>query len=159
MAASGAQVSAYYVSFSTGSAGLIRTISMFANHKWVAAVFGTVATVGWTIQGLGNAYYYRQVSRLLFSNQRTRFGAYFHGYTALDLCSSHSRGPHNGKGEFMFLSSALPSSNDNRRRRRNWLPMEQKRTLHGADILTFSMTFWAITVFLCNGAVLDKMNF
>jgi hypothetical protein len=32
-----------------------------ADHRWIAAVFCTVATVGWTVQGLGNAFYYRQV--------------------------------------------------------------------------------------------------
>ncbi|KDQ33148.1 hypothetical protein PLEOSDRAFT_1060816 [Pleurotus ostreatus PC15] len=46
---------------STGSAGLIQTIQMYARHAWVAAVLGTVTTVGWTIQGLGNAFYYRQI--------------------------------------------------------------------------------------------------
>jgi len=47
---------------STGSAGLIQTIRAFSGHAWVAAVLGLVATVGWTVQGVGNAYYYRQVS-------------------------------------------------------------------------------------------------
>lgn len=46
---------------STGSAGLIQTIRLFINHTWVAAIFCTIATVGWTIQGLGNAYYYRLI--------------------------------------------------------------------------------------------------
>ncbi|KAJ7046839.1 scamp family-domain-containing protein [Mycena alexandri] len=46
---------------STGSAGLIQMIQMYANHHWIAAVFCTVATVGWTVQGLGNAFYYRQI--------------------------------------------------------------------------------------------------
>jgi hypothetical protein len=46
---------------STGSAGLINTIQMYARPSIVAAIFGTLATVGWTIQGLGNAYYYRQI--------------------------------------------------------------------------------------------------
>ncbi|KAF9075234.1 scamp family-domain-containing protein [Rhodocollybia butyracea] len=45
----------------TGSAGLIQTVQMFANHHWVAAVLGLVATIGWTLQGLGNAFYYRQI--------------------------------------------------------------------------------------------------
>ncbi|KAJ7452349.1 scamp family-domain-containing protein [Mycena galericulata] len=45
----------------TGSAGLIQMIQSYANHQWLAAVFCTVATVGWTVQGLGNAYYYRQI--------------------------------------------------------------------------------------------------
>jgi len=34
---------------------------MYSNHFWVAAILGTIATVGWFIQGLGNAYYYRKV--------------------------------------------------------------------------------------------------
>jgi uncharacterized membrane protein YGL010W len=34
---------------------------MFVKHYWAAAVLGLVATLGWIIQGLGNAYYYRQV--------------------------------------------------------------------------------------------------
>ncbi|RDB21116.1 Secretory carrier-associated membrane protein 2 [Hypsizygus marmoreus] len=46
---------------STGAAGLIRTIQMFSKHYWAAAVLGLVATIGWTIQGLGNAFYYRQI--------------------------------------------------------------------------------------------------
>ncbi|KAG6866963.1 hypothetical protein C0991_003879 [Blastosporella zonata] len=46
---------------STGAAGLIRTIQMFVKHYWAAAVLGLVATVGWIIQGLGNAYYYREI--------------------------------------------------------------------------------------------------
>ncbi|KAG5634373.1 hypothetical protein H0H81_002206, partial [Sphagnurus paluster] len=45
---------------STGAAGLIRTIQMFVKHYWVAAILSLVATIGWLIQGLGNAYYYRQ---------------------------------------------------------------------------------------------------
>jgi len=46
---------------STGSAGLIQTIQMFARKAIVAGVLGTVATVGWTLQGVGNAFYYRQI--------------------------------------------------------------------------------------------------
>ncbi|KAF9454542.1 scamp-domain-containing protein [Macrolepiota fuliginosa MF-IS2] len=37
---------------STGSAGLIQTIRMFINHHWAAAILGTIATVGWIIQGI-----------------------------------------------------------------------------------------------------------
>ncbi|KIL69801.1 hypothetical protein M378DRAFT_157037 [Amanita muscaria Koide BX008] len=48
---------------STGSAGLIQTIQQYVKHSWVAAVLGTVATVGWFIQGLGLAFYYRQIYR------------------------------------------------------------------------------------------------
>lgn len=46
---------------STGSAGLIQTIQMYAQGHWAAGILGTIATVGWTVQGLGNAFYYRQV--------------------------------------------------------------------------------------------------
>ncbi|KAL9715202.1 hypothetical protein Ac2012v2_001863 [Leucoagaricus gongylophorus] len=46
---------------STGSAGLIQTIRMYIGHHWVAAILGTVATVGWTIQGVGNAIYFVQI--------------------------------------------------------------------------------------------------
>lgn len=47
---------------STGSAGLIQTVGMFSQGHIVAGVLGTVASTGWTIQGLGNAFYYRMVS-------------------------------------------------------------------------------------------------
>ena len=33
---------------------------MFARKAFVAASLGIVATVGWTIQGLGTAFYFRQ---------------------------------------------------------------------------------------------------
>jgi len=46
---------------STGSAGLIQTIQMYTRPALVAAILGTIATVGWVIQGLGNAFYYRQI--------------------------------------------------------------------------------------------------
>jgi len=46
---------------STGSAGLIQTIQMFSRHHWVAAILCTIATVGWTLQGVGHAFYYRQI--------------------------------------------------------------------------------------------------
>ncbi|KAK7446396.1 hypothetical protein VKT23_004248 [Stygiomarasmius scandens] len=46
---------------STGSAGLIQTVQMFTNHHWVAAILGLIATIGWTLQGVGNAWYYRQI--------------------------------------------------------------------------------------------------
>lgn len=37
-------------------------IMLFIHHHWVAATFSVLATIGWTLQGLGNAYYYRLVS-------------------------------------------------------------------------------------------------
>lgn len=49
------------IDYSTGSAGLIQTINMFARHTWGAAVVGLIATIGWVIQGGGNLYFYRKV--------------------------------------------------------------------------------------------------
>ncbi|KAJ3477414.1 hypothetical protein NLI96_g10480 [Meripilus lineatus] len=46
---------------STGSAGIIRTIQMYTKPALPAAIIGTIATVGWVLQGLGNAYYYREI--------------------------------------------------------------------------------------------------
>ncbi|KAK1228425.1 hypothetical protein PQX77_008563 [Marasmius sp. AFHP31] len=46
---------------STGSAGLIQTVQMFSNRHWAAAVLALIATIGWFIQGLGNAFYYKQI--------------------------------------------------------------------------------------------------
>ncbi|EJF65884.1 scamp-domain-containing protein [Dichomitus squalens LYAD-421 SS1] len=46
---------------STGSAGLIQTIQAFTKPSLPAAIVGTVATVGWIAQGVGLAYYYRQI--------------------------------------------------------------------------------------------------
>ncbi|PAV23907.1 scamp-domain-containing [Pyrrhoderma noxium] len=45
----------------TGSAGLIQMIQMYANGHIAAGVLGTVATVGWVVQGLGILFYYRQI--------------------------------------------------------------------------------------------------
>jgi len=44
---------------STGSAGLIQTISAFSQGHIVAGILGIVATVGWTLQGLALGWYYR----------------------------------------------------------------------------------------------------
>lgn len=46
---------------STGSAGLIQTVSMYSRGALVAGILGTIATVGWTLQGVGNAFYYWQI--------------------------------------------------------------------------------------------------
>ena len=46
---------------STGSAGIIQTIQRFSHRALVAGILGIIATVGWAVQGLGNAFYYRQV--------------------------------------------------------------------------------------------------
>jgi len=45
---------------STGSAGLIQTISSYAQGHIVAGILGTIATVGWVLQTVGLAFYYRQ---------------------------------------------------------------------------------------------------
>ena len=46
---------------STGSAGLIQTIQAYSKPSLASAIVGTVATVGWVVQGVGLAFYYRQV--------------------------------------------------------------------------------------------------
>lgn len=46
---------------STGSAGLMQTIRMFTARHWAAAILSTIATVGWTLQGVGNAFYFLQI--------------------------------------------------------------------------------------------------
>jgi len=45
---------------STGSAGLIQTIQAYAQGHIVTGILGTIATVGWVLQALGLAFYYRQ---------------------------------------------------------------------------------------------------
>jgi len=45
----------------TGSAGIMQTIFLFAQGHIVAAIFSTIASVGWVVQGAGNALYYRQI--------------------------------------------------------------------------------------------------
>lgn len=47
---------------STGSAGLINTVAAFSRKAIVVGVLGTIATAGWVVQGVGHAFYYRQVS-------------------------------------------------------------------------------------------------
>ncbi|WWC63601.1 uncharacterized protein I303_106206 [Kwoniella dejecticola CBS 10117] len=46
---------------STGSAGLINTIGMFTQGHILAAVFGTISTVGWAFQVLGGGFLYKRV--------------------------------------------------------------------------------------------------
>ncbi|KAH0827165.1 scamp family-domain-containing protein [Lanmaoa asiatica] len=53
---------------STGSAGLIQTIQMFSRGHWAAGILGAIATLGWSVQGLGNAFYYRQAKAELASH-------------------------------------------------------------------------------------------
>ncbi|KAG6851023.1 Protein phosphatase PP2A regulatory subunit B [Arthromyces matolae] len=77
-----------YLECSTGAAGLIRTIQMFAKHYWVAAILGLIATVGWVIQGLGNAYYYREAKAELATHGAK---AYFtRGYCVVHMSSPHT---------------------------------------------------------------------
>ena len=56
---SGLLIDPRYVS--TGSAGIIQTVQRFSHGALVAGILGIIATVGWAVQGLGNAFYYRQV--------------------------------------------------------------------------------------------------
>lgn len=60
---------------STGSAGLIQTIQLFAGGHIVGGVLATIATAGWTVQGLGNAFYYRQVSLSALSSYIRMFSS------------------------------------------------------------------------------------
>jgi len=46
---------------STGSAGIIQSVSMFSRHHIVAGIFGILASIGWTVQGVGNLIYYRMI--------------------------------------------------------------------------------------------------
>ncbi|KIY72155.1 scamp-domain-containing protein [Cylindrobasidium torrendii FP15055 ss-10] len=46
---------------STGSAGLVQMVQMFVGHHWAAAVLGLVSTIGWVVQGVGIAWYYRMI--------------------------------------------------------------------------------------------------
>ncbi|WVQ79997.1 hypothetical protein IAT38_002098 [Cryptococcus sp. DSM 104549] len=46
---------------STGSAGLINTIAMFSQGHILAAVFGTICSVGWAFQFLGGGFLYKRV--------------------------------------------------------------------------------------------------
>lgn len=74
---------------------------MFIGHHWAAAIIGTVATVGWTIQGLGNAFYYRQVSSFIWLvlDQSASTHACFP-----DISAPQRRGPHYGEGQLSPLS-------------------------------------------------------
>ena len=76
---------------STGSAGLIQTIQMFSSGHWAAGILGAIATAGWTLQGIGNAFYYRQVCRSSAAHPPTNL--------FLDLEPSQCRGPYHGQGK------------------------------------------------------------
>jgi hypothetical protein len=57
--------------YSTGSAGIIQLSRMFSGNHLAPGILGIIATVGWTLQGVGNAWYYRQVRQdVLFSRLR-----------------------------------------------------------------------------------------
>lgn len=45
----------------TGSAALLSTINSFNEHKLVAGILGIIVTIGFTLQGLGNLWYYKQI--------------------------------------------------------------------------------------------------
>ncbi|TFK29995.1 scamp-domain-containing protein [Coprinopsis marcescibilis] len=47
----------------SGSAGLIQTIRRWTKPALVSAILGTITTVGWVLQGAGNAYFYLQIWR------------------------------------------------------------------------------------------------
>ncbi|KAF5358002.1 hypothetical protein D9756_001518 [Leucocoprinus leucothites] len=55
-------------SIGTGSAGLMQTIRMFTARHWAAAILSTIATVGWTLQGVGNAFYFLQASSIIYKH-------------------------------------------------------------------------------------------
>lgn len=46
---------------STGSAGIIQTIQAFSSGHLAAGILSIIASVGWTLQGAGLGFYYRQV--------------------------------------------------------------------------------------------------
>lgn len=48
---------------STGSAGIISTIKMYIDGHLAAGILGTIATVGWSLQGVGNGFYFFQVRK------------------------------------------------------------------------------------------------
>ena len=77
---------------STGSAGIIQTIQRFSHRALGAGILGIIATIGWAVQGLGNAFYYRQVIPSQSCNH-----AVIHSET--DLGTSQHCWSHNGKGK------------------------------------------------------------
>jgi hypothetical protein len=46
---------------SSGAAGIIQTVGAFIGGHLIAGIFCAIAAAGWTLQGLGNAFYFRQV--------------------------------------------------------------------------------------------------
>ncbi len=48
---------------STGSAGIIQSVSMLSRHHIFAGILGIFASIGWTLQGVGILIYYRMVRR------------------------------------------------------------------------------------------------
>jgi len=72
--------------------GIIQTIQRFSHGALVAGILGIIATVGWAVQGLGNAFYYRQVI-IPFSDVNGR------PFTVRQIWAHHTAGrSHNGKG-------------------------------------------------------------
>ena len=56
---------------------MIQTILAFTGGHIVAGVFCAIAAAGWTVQGLGNAFYFRQVRR---RNQNRTDVSTYHGF-------------------------------------------------------------------------------
>lgn len=113
-----------YLHSSTGSAGLIQTIRQFIDHHWAAAILGLIATVGWIIQGFGNAFYYRQANLLrLLAQQKGSSDT-----IPLDISTPSIRGPYNGKGQCSFDAAFIVWPNDfhSFRPKQSWPHMVQK---------------------------------
>ena len=70
-------------------------IRLFTGHHWVAAVFALIATIGWTVQGVGNAYYYREVRASWYFLMHHCCNA---DNSWLDISTPFSRGTYDGKG-------------------------------------------------------------
>lgn len=87
---------------STGSAGIIQTIRIFNSGHWVAGIFCIIATVGWTVQGAGNGWYYRQVT------SRNPFPVLLHLNIRTDMATSQCCWTHSGQGT-VTLTSIRPS--------------------------------------------------
>jgi hypothetical protein len=105
---------------------------MFARGSLAAAILGLIATIGWTVQGLGNAFYYRQVGRLI------SIIYYLSGTPmtlVIDLGSPYGGWPYDGQGVFHLLSSTycgkmltLPN-----RLKPSWRRTAQRHTLHAIE--------------------------
>jgi len=133
---------------STGSAGLIQTIRLFVNHTWGAAVLGLIATIGWTIQGLGNAYYFREVRthRSLGCSMAMKLIEY-----GLGVQPPHSRGSYNGKGGYKCTAVGTVNLHLGHHRQRPSLPvMVPRHTLQEVNLLFVErLKCYAYIVLVC----------